>query len=346
MFYALIYKKILLRWLLRRVSSEDLARAVEVIRKYDRLFFENKLAVSRSSDLVCLVPHGTKGWILDGIAREILRYWPLKGEIAYRVKNLPCANTYFVAEQTLVKRAILSAPWVLQGTLFVWYTHPLGRQVEGQDLVFWLNQTTKVVTTNSHLCDELIAQGVSREKVTYVIGGAEPELFRGHERRSDGVVGMSMAYYERKDPDRVLSVVKAMPHRSFVLVGRNWKDFPKFNELLRCENFEYLESPYEDYPKIYRRFSVFLSPARLEGGPIPLLETMMENVVPVASDTGFARDIIEHGVNGYVFPTDASTEKVCGLIDEAFANTSDVRSTVMQYSWERFTQRLHELAAK
>jgi glycosyltransferase involved in cell wall biosynthesis len=79
----------------------------------------------------------------------------------------------------------------------------------------------------------------------------------------------------------------------------------------------------------------------LEGGPIPLLETMMCNAVPVASRTGFAPDLIRHGENGFLFDVEAGASTIAPLIDSAFAlDDTDVRATVLDYSWDRFAQRI------
>ena len=82
----------------------------------------------------------------------------------------------------------------------------------------------------------------------------------------------------------------------------------------------------------------------LEGGPIPLLETMMSNAVPVASRTGFAQDLITDGHNGFTFDVDAPVDVVCGLIEKAFALKKDIRETVLQYSWENFAYNVISLA--
>ena len=54
------------------------------------------------------------------------------------------------------------------------------------------------------------------------------------------------------------------------------------------------------YPDLYSKMDVFVSPSILEGGPVPILESMMSNCVPVASKTGFCPDIINHGQNGFL----------------------------------------------
>jgi hypothetical protein len=82
--------------------------------------------------------------------------------------------------------------------------------------------------------------------------------------------------------------------------------------------------------------SVFVSASELEGGPIPLLEAMMSNAVPVASRTGFAPDIIEHGRNGFIFDVGATAETVAPLIEQAFGIDCDVHDTVRHCSWDHF----------
>lgn len=297
----------------------------------------------KKQDLICVVsPTGT-GWILEAICREIVGHWPAAAKISYETSSQPPARTYFLCHYSLIKRLFLSWPKLFQDQVFVFYTHARDLGMSDQALVFWLSQTTKVIAMNSRARDDLIAKGLAPEKVTYALGGANPTVFTGHQRRSDGLVGFCTAFYERKSPDRILQIVKAMPQRSFLLVGHGWEGYPRFGELTACPNFEYVSVSYEAYPALYKRMTVFVSPALLEGGPIPLIEAMMENVVPVASDTGFARDIIEHGRNGYIFHTEADVSPICELIECAFENRQDIRETVKHLTWERFARQIHAL---
>ena len=83
---------------------------------------------------------------------------------------------------------------------------------------------------------------------------------------------------------------------------------------------------------------VFLSPSAVEGGPLPLLEAMASNCVPVTSRTGFAPDVITHGQNGFLFDAGATTAEVCALVESAFRVTTDIRSTVAHLTWERYAR--------
>ena len=136
-----------------------------------------------------------------------------------------------------------------------------------------------------------------------------------------------------------------MPDREFVLCGRHWREWPEFLILEDLPNFTYVELPYSQYPEFYEGLDVFLTVSHLEGGPVPLVEAMMSNVVPVASRTGIAPDIIDHGKNGYLFDVDAPVSVVADLIGEASELSSDVRGSVEHLTWQRFGQQVHELAA-
>ncbi len=135
-----------------------------------------------------------------------------------------------------------------------------------------------------------------------------------------------------------MELVKSLPDLDFVLMGRNWEQFPEFEEMKRLPNFEYRMGTYEQYPAFYNELDVFVSLSDLEGGPIPLIESMMSNVVPVATRTGFAPDVIEHGVNGYLCETNADISEVAALVKTAISNRCDVRKTVEHLSWQRFSE--------
>ena len=70
----------------------------------------------------------------------------------------------------------------------------------------------------------------------------------------------------------------------------------------------------------------------------------MSNVVPVASRTGIAPDIIEHGKNGYIFDLDAPAAAIADLIEKASQLSGNVRASVEHLTWRRFGRQVHELA--
>ncbi len=283
-----------------------------------------------------------KGWILEGICREIATYFPGNYCFAYSLSELPPSKAYFFALYSFLPIALKQNPILWHSKLLVWYTHPkdIGRSTE--ELVYTLNESTKVICTCSQFVELLNNQGVNRKKTTFILGGADPEIFQPHQR-TNGAVGFCTAYYPRKSPELIFNIIKSMPNRKFILLGRNWELYEKFEELIALQNLSYIQAPYTDYPKYYAEMDVFVSPAKLEGGPIPLIEAMMCNIVPIASNTGFAPDIITHGENGFIFDIDSSCEVVCNLIEQAFTIQTDIRKTVENLSWKNFSLSVQKL---
>jgi glycosyltransferase involved in cell wall biosynthesis len=228
---------------------------------------------------------------------------------------------------------------VWRGRRVAWYTHPSEQFISPGQFTYALNQLHGVMSQCSLFRDQLVREGVASECTDVLYGGADPGMFRPHAR-GRGVVGLSMAYYPRKSPERLIELVSLLAPRRVKLIGRNWMQYSDFDRLLRQPNFSYVEAPYSEYPRHYAEMDVFVSLAQLEGGPIPLIETMMCNIVPVASRTGIAPDLIMHGDNGYVFDVDAPPGTIARLVDRAFQNTANVHATVAHLTWDYFAERI------
>jgi glycosyltransferase involved in cell wall biosynthesis len=294
-------------------------------------------------DLVFVTPPAqARGWILEAICRELGSRLPHM-RVAYRHYGdpLPRAARYFHSHYMYFIGSLRLCS-LLKGRHFVFATHlePDKHRIALPLLGRLLDSSDGVVCMNRALARTLAEHGVAQDKLSVSVGAADARAFCRRERGAEGVVGFSTAYYERKNPDRILDIVRGLPHRRFVMLGQGWDRYPRFGELIALPNFEYLEVPYTEYPAHYARMSVFVSASILEGGPIPLLESMMANVVPVASRTGFAPDVIEHGHNGYLFEVDADAETICGLIEQAYRLDVDVRATVERFDWQSFARRV------
>jgi len=307
--------------------------------------FEERLNDDGTVDWSFIVNEKARGWILDGICREIGSRQPDSWQVCYHPDVPPEAKNFFFSHYALFQAFVDEQPEKLENSkTFVWYTHPREENANSvARLLLAFERVTKVVFACESNRQLWIERGLAEEKTAVILGAADPRLFRYHER-GNGIVGLSSSFYERKNPDCLLAVLKLLPHREFMLVGRNWNQYALFEEMQALPNFTYKTAPYRDYPAIYANFDVYLSISSLEGGPIPLVEAMMSNAVPVASRTGFAPDLIDHGRNGYVFDLDAPAERIAELIEKAFELEGDVRETVEQYSWDAFSSAVVKLA--
>lgn len=295
-----------------------------------------------SYDLVFIILDSTRGWILEAIPREIATYFPGKYCFHYGLANIPPAKAYFFSHYSLYPIALKNNPHLWGAKSVIWYTHPKPIGTGQAELVYALNRSTKVIATNSAFVKLLRDQGVHDRTVTTILGGADPDLFQPHQR-SQGVIGFCSAYKDLKAPDTIREIIQRMPHRKFLLLGRKWEEYDRFSEMLAQPNFTYAEAPYSHYPAYYAQMDVFVSASQLEGGPIPLIESMMCNVFPVVSNTGFAPDIIQHGQNGFLFEVGSSPDVICDLIEQAYRSKVDVRKTVEHLSWKNFSLEIQQL---
>jgi glycosyltransferase involved in cell wall biosynthesis len=291
-------------------------------------------------DTVFILDPAWRGWILDAICREIAARLPGRHAFHFSTTGVPAARSYFIAHQSLVAPVLSGNPCVWRGRRIGFYTHPSEILISDAQFMYALNQLHGMLFMCSQFREQLVRDGLERDRTDVIYGGADKQLFAPHQR-GDGAVGLSMAYYPRKRPERLIELVSLLAPRRVTLLGRNWSQYPQFDQLLRQPTFRYIEAPYADYPRHYGEMDVFVSLAQLEGGPIPLIETMMCNVVPVASRTGFAPDIITHGENGFLFDVDAPASVIAQLVDRAFVHRADIRSSVVHLTWDRFAEQVH-----
>ena len=207
-------------------------------------------------------------------------------------------------------------------------------------MAYVLNFADKVICLNSAVYNELASLGVLKNKLEIYHMASDPELFLPKIRTGNGCVGFCMNYLERKNPELVIAIIKGMPSKEFILIGPNWKKYSRFKEIENLPNFAYYDVPYEEYPELYHKMDVFVSTSYLEGGPVPLLEAMLSNVVPVVSNTGFARDLIIHGKNGFLFETNEEAGTVIDLINKAFDLRESVREYALPHSLVNYGKRI------
>tara|TARA_B100000315_G_scaffold179848_1_gene168676 strand:- start:3117 stop:4163 length:1047 start_codon:yes stop_codon:yes gene_type:complete len=296
-------------------------------------------------DLAFILDKNMRGWILEGICNEIVPYFQGKHIFYYGNGPFPKARNYFFPYYHLYISALKRNPILFRRNSVLLYTHPkIFPQHSQKEIVFAMNRCQKIVIMNSHIQESLVQIGIKKELLKVVLGAADSEIFPTHQRAGN-VVGLCSAYYKRKNPELIVEVIKQMPHCHFLLIGKDWEKYERFVEIKDLDNFEYIQIPYKDYPKQFSRMNVFFSPSFVEGGPIPLIEAMMSNVYPVASNTGFAEDLIDDDKNGIIFdPMNNNIDEIIYFIDKGLTQTNkDIRTTVLKYTWQKYASELFSL---
>jgi glycosyltransferase involved in cell wall biosynthesis len=286
-----------------------------------------------------IVAPQNKNTILDRIAHEIGKGFD-ESIYCYDMFNIPRAEHYFVTHYSLLPNLLSKVnPDLTPVTCF--FTHNKGWIEKYVDS---FNLCHSVVAESPEGQELMISIGVNPEIVHFVAEGGDNERFKPHERTDNGAILVCGTNYEdgRKNPELVYSVEKLLPTRLFKFVGKNWK----------ANEFDY-----KDYPSLYSECSVYLSCSKLEGGgPNSLIEAMHANLVPVVSDTGNARQYIQHGYNGFIFGHDATPEYIASLIERAYklkpqneplptspATFNDVWQSISNYTWDNYSLQMKEI---
>lgn len=317
--------------------------------KYKIAFLQSKFKSEKTAlekDITFVAREADKDWIFGAKVTRLSNFSSLKSQTYFhnRLQDLPESKGYFFVFHQYFYRAIRHNPKILSRKNIVMFTHFNFTFSYSKTHVIWcLKKADKVICLNSDVQKKLVSYGLPIEKTQIIHIASNPNFFYPHKRKH-GTIGFCSAFGDRKNPEMVFELVKNLPEREFYLIGRNWENYEKFNELNNLENFTYFNNEaYENYPDLYNKIDIFISPSTLEGGPVPVLEAMLSNCVPIATKTGFCPDVIDHGKNGFLFDLDEDYTKVIELIKKADALKTNIRETVLEYSWENAAKKIDAL---
>ena len=146
-------------------------------------------------------------------------------------------------------------------------------------------------------------------------------------------------------------VKQRIPEVAAVIIGPGWQRLAREldSEGITCCLIPY-QIDHEQIAKFYRAMDVFWVTARIEGGPVPLLEAMASGIPCVTTPVGFALDLIKNGHNGFMVPFD-SPEKFATLSSRLQVNSElrkrlgmEARNTILQErTWSKSQEKLLEL---
>jgi glycosyltransferase involved in cell wall biosynthesis len=133
------------------------------------------------------------------------------------------------------------------------------------------------------------------EKLRLLVVGKASAPWREDEGNG-GLTGRS-----RKGLELVVPIARRLDRRRYawVFVGPDWG--PTAEEL-RGLGWTVISPGVLPSPQHYRYYGegdVYLMLSRLEGGPLPLLETMGLGLWPIGTSTGLVPELIRHGENGH-----------------------------------------------
>jgi len=251
---------------------------------------------------------------------------------------LPKYGAYFFSYPSLFESYLKSNPNRYRHRSIVNYTHNMDELGDLKHQAKILNQAHSIHFNCSANSDSLIEAGLNPKKVRLIFGAVDSDCspLVGIKRESKTIL-LASRYSERKGLEIFPEVVSLLPEWKFIILGRGWEKFLKEKNLDINPNIEYQFFNKDARNVAMSRATLFLSLSKLEGGPIPLIESMRMGVIPVATDTGFARDIIAHGRNGVVIPNPPTAAQVHQAILEAIDLTGSPQDSVDHLTWDRLS---------
>lgn len=120
---------------------------------------------------------------------------------------------------------------------------------------------------------------------------------------------------KRKGIDCFLEALKLanqqVENLATVIIGPGWKHLKTelTNAGISCSLVPY-QIDHDSIAKYYRAMDVFWVTAKIEGGPVPLLEAMASEIPCISTPVGAAIELIENGVNGFSVQFDSPEQFV------------------------------------
>jgi glycosyltransferase involved in cell wall biosynthesis len=222
-----------------------------------------------------------------------------------------------------------------------------------------LNVFDKIIPITKWELPYLKELEVEKEKIVYIPNGIPKEFFGPSKK----IETRKIIYCGRVSHIKNIEVVI----RSINKIKNNLIKFEIFGPVEQ-NYLQYLNKLIKHY-KLERKISItdkhydseeqkeqldsseiFILPSKSEGMPQTLIEAMARGKIILASDNKGARDIIEEGINGFLFKNNDS-ENLAITIEKIYAMKKDelrkiksiAKKTAQNFSWEKLIPKMEAL---
>jgi glycosyltransferase involved in cell wall biosynthesis len=308
---------------------------------------------SRSKNLLLVGVWVNRNWILGNWVREIQKRSKQNSHIMWVASvfagkhfwenfvkfPLPEYGAYFFSYPSIFESYLASNDARVKGKSIVNYTHNLDELGSLEHQAHILNQAFSVHFNCSRDAESLIEFGLKPEKVRLVYGAIDESCRNYIETEKEtNLIVLASRFGQRKGAELLPKIVNSLPEYSFCVLGRGWDEFINTSGLSIAPNFIYKNFDKLSRDHVMSRAEIFLSLSNLEGGPIPLIEAMSMGCLPIATDTGFARDFIQDGRNGYLVPRFPKADEVIEAIKNIGLLEISPSIAVRDLSWDRLAE--------
>ncbi len=310
-------------------------------------------------DITFVMTVYNRGWILEKIADQIAESAHASGLITSKYflyggnrlhHSFPYSKNAFFLHYSNYYNLIDKIFPQIAGSPVIWFTHFEDKHgITRQEFAKKCNDyDAKVVCPCSSNHKELLEAGVFEHNLITVLGGYHHDLQELNGQKNNSKIAFVSACYPRKRPDLLFSVAERCKDYEFHIVGPRAEDLT--NKKLLWSRSEYLplinrlsnmhlhEVAYKDYAHIMSGCMKYLMLSDFEGGPIGLIEAMALGLVPIATDTGFARDLMGDELSENLLPVNPEVEDVINRIRDD--RRVETRKLVKGMDWRGFSEKV------
>ena len=221
----------------------------------------------------------------------------------------------------------------------LWYTHS-ELKISQKDVKL-LNKVDVIFCHSRNDKIELVKCGV-KSPIHNIIGGIDPDRFPRLATPGNKIswVGTTAV---RKNPRLFLDFVRANPKLKFRLLGRNWNSSSLFEEMYQLKNLEFKKIIGALTSKDFDGCSHYLCLSQIEGGPMPLLESVAAGLIPISTNVGFAQELLtEFGYNRQILKHPIKFEDIIKKFNYSYNTQHRKNASLLakKYSLASFSNKI------
>ena len=252
---------------------------------------------------------------------------------------IPTAKAYFFSYPTIFRFYLEKKPKKFINNSLVLYPHNEPEMGSVFEQVELLNKAHKVYFYCKQDAENLALNGLKKEKIVIANCAVDNDcVLDNKEIREQKTIILASKFGPRKGAELLPGIVKKLPDWNFIVMGRGWGNFLNQEKLLNIPNFTYVQFNKKNRSKYFSKAKIFLSLSNLEGGPVPLIESMALGVIPISTSSGFAPEFINDGTNGYLLPLNPDPDFVVSKIVSVDTLSESPELSVALLTWDRIAR--------
>ena len=257
-----------------------------------------------------------------------------------KIVPLPPAKNYYFPFPSIFKHYYSQFPNTLKDRSIVLYTHEITQLGSPEDQAKCLNMAKRVHFMCSADRNRLVSAGLDIDKTRVILGAVDVDCIQNKSfPKKNNSILLSSRFGPRKGFELLPNIIDSLPNWTFTVLGPGWNEHLTSTGLITRKNVIHAKWSRENRNRLMSENQVFLSLSSLEGGPIPLIDAMAFGMYPIATDTGFARDVITQDGVGTLLKMPTSSEEVITAINGARLNPGMSISVVAELTWDNLAKQ-------